>query len=337
MNPSLGRFRESFQELLLDFLWRQWSALGVAGYADSDDPWAIDPEALLLLTCSMGRHEARMFDEVLDWMDVNGRFINVQRLRTILRKEKFSGERVLPAIAGLMSKRAAMLKWRRLAQEADTDRDRESLFFLKSGEPMPMVGQPDEYFQRYGLLRGKLEFRGHSQPVRTALKTNIIYKLRALFGVNARCEILLYLLTHESAHPSRIARETYYYQKTVQDTLVDMTCSGLIQVRSTGREKHYWLRPEIWSDLLMKGESFPEWVNWPPLFSALERIWLKLNRPELYKLDPLLQSSELRQLMRDVRPDIERAGFARTLTDDRGYLGEDYTSVFLSDITNLLE
>ena len=41
MNPSLTEFRDKYRELLLNFLWRQWSALGVAGHSRSDDPWMI--------------------------------------------------------------------------------------------------------------------------------------------------------------------------------------------------------------------------------------------------------------------------------------------------------
>ncbi len=33
MNPPLHNFRESLLQRLLDFLWRQWSALGVAGHS----------------------------------------------------------------------------------------------------------------------------------------------------------------------------------------------------------------------------------------------------------------------------------------------------------------
>src|SRR5437879_5751034 len=99
MNQPLRTFRDEFQNLLLNFLWRQWSALGVAGQASGEDDWIIDPEALLLLTCTMGRTEPRMFDEVLDWLQENGRFINIMRLKRILRTEKFAGERALAAVA----------------------------------------------------------------------------------------------------------------------------------------------------------------------------------------------------------------------------------------------
>jgi hypothetical protein len=68
----------------------------------------------------------------------------------------------------------------------------------------------------------------------------------------------------------------------------------------------------------------------------LERIWLKLNDPKLLKADLLLQSSEVRHLMIEVRPLIERAGFDKALSDDRQYVGEAYLPVFLSDMRKLL-
>jgi hypothetical protein len=63
-------------ENVLDFLWRQWSALGIVGGARTEDVWAIDPEALLIFSLEMSRYEPRLFDEVLDWMVVNGKWID---------------------------------------------------------------------------------------------------------------------------------------------------------------------------------------------------------------------------------------------------------------------
>ena len=122
----------------------------------------------------------------------------------------------------------------------------------------------------------------------------------------------------------------------MQGTLVDMSRSGVVGLRSQGREKHYWLKPEQWAALLNRPPVLPQWVNWPPLFSALERIWLKINDPRLERLNPLLQSSELRQLMAEVRPGIERAKFDKKLSDNREYLGEKYLPVFLADVIRLL-
>lgn len=337
MNPSLKTFKQEYRELLLNFLWRQWSALGVVGQAAGEDGWIIDPEALLLLTCTMGRYEPRLFDEVLDWLQESGRFINILRLKRILRTEKFAGERTLAAIAAYLNKGTEALKWKLLAESVQPSPPAEEFFISSDGKPLPALGEPEPHFGRYGFKRGPLRLRGYSQKFRPTQPSNLVLQLRALFGINARCEIVVYLLTHEAAHPSQIAREAYYFQRAVQGTLVDMSQSGVVQLRSAGREKHYWLLQKHWAELLNRPEQFPQWITWPPLFSALERIWLKLNDPKLVALDPLLQSSEIRQLMTEVRPSFEQARFDKNLSDDRQYLGEKYLPVFFSDITKLLQ
>lgn len=336
MEESLTTFKAKFRELLLRFLWRQWSAVGVAGHARPGDPWVIDPEALLLLTCTVGRHEPRLFDEVIDWLQENGRLINILRLKRILAKEKFAGARVLAAIAGLMSKGTEITKWKQLAAFSDIGYQPEPFFYGEDGEALPTLGEPDPHFTRYGYTRGPLRQRGYSQKFRPTELTNLALQMRALFGVNSRADTVLYLLTHEAAHSSQIAREAYYYERAIQNTLVDLSDSGVIQFRSSSREKHYWLKPENWANLLDRTEQFPKWVTWPPLFSALERIWLNLNNPRLVFLDPLLQSSELRQIMFEVRPSLMQARFDKTLSDDRQYLGEKYLPVFLADVTKIL-
>ncbi len=63
---------------------------------------------------------------------------------------------------------------------------------------------------------------------------------------------------------------------------------------------------------------------------------LKVNDPLLEAFDPLLQSSELRQLMAEVRLGLERARFDKNLSDNREYLGEKYLPVFLADVIKLL-
>lgn len=336
MKKSLKEFKEKYLEHMLSFLWRQWSALGVAGYSETKDDWVIDPEALLIFSCTLARYDARLFDEILDWL-TKGEFINIQRLKRILTRETFVGERVLAAIAGYLFEKSKSLKWKGF-DGITNPASEENLFFAKDGTQIAHYGERDLFFQKYGLLRGPIQLRGrhlHFPPVETTrLLFNI--KVRALLGISARADIVAYLLTHESAHPSLIAREIYFSQKTVQDALVEMARSGLVRVRSVGREKHYWLNRTEWFHFLGLQGDIPKWVNWPLLLSALERIWLKLNQLGFMEMGALLQSSEFRILMQEIRPNIESAGFAGYLSDDRHHLGETYTDVFLSDIEKII-
>ena len=337
MKQSLTTFRDQVRDKLLAFLWRQWSALGVAGHAKTNDPWAIDPEALLLLTATVGRHDARLFDEVLDWLDVNGTFINVQRLRRIQQTEGFAGLPVLAGIAGVIGRGAQAVKWKNLAT-VESVGEPQPLFFLPDYRPLPVLGEPDPVFARVGLLRDPAKPRGYAQPFFPNERTALILQLRALLGVNARAEIIQYLLTHEAAHPAEIARQAYYFKKTVQDALVDMHRSGVVEVRTFGREKHYWLVPEPWARLLHRDDEgkMPFWISWPAVFIALERIWLKLLDPTLDDLDPRVLAVELRKLLADIRPAVERAGFPANTLSRLQYTGDEFVSAFLNDIHSIL-
>jgi len=93
-------FRYLFLDNILNFLWRQWSALGVLGEARTGDPWLYDPEPMLLFTLEMGRYEPRLFDEVMDWLVVNGKWIDMQRLRGILREKGESTRNLVGAVTG---------------------------------------------------------------------------------------------------------------------------------------------------------------------------------------------------------------------------------------------
>ena len=336
MNPSLRESKGAFLDKVLDLLWRQWTALGVSGSAEGNAPWIIDPEALLLATCAFGRFEPRLFDEALDCLRASGWVMNTQRLATLLRDESWSGASVLGAVAGFLSTGTQALKWRRLSQHLPRNAKPEGLFSFKDGRPLPVVGDPEPHFAAWGFRRDPLRLRGYSQPFGPLAAGNLLLQLRALGGVNVRAEIIAYLLTHETGHPAEIARAAYYHKRSIQNALVEMNHSGVVEIRQAGREKHYWLRAAEWKALLQRSGQLPQWICWPPVLSALEQIWLKLNDPQLEALEPLMLASELRQLMIKVRPALERAGLDKALSDDRQYLAESYLPVFLSDITGLV-
>ena len=337
MKNQLKEFRDSYLDLLLNFLWRQWSSLGVPGYGERQDNRIIDPEALLLFSCTLARYEARLFDEIINWLYQNGLMINILRLRTIQKRENFNAEKILASLAEHMAEKN-YTKWKRLIENAELPDKKEPLFFFKNGTPMEGFGNKyDEIFYKHGFIRGKIEIRKHVQEIKTTSLSAIMLKLRSFFGRTARCEIVAYLLTHESGHPSSIARETYYAQKTVQDILVEMEQSGFIFVRPSGKEKHYWIKKEKWQELFMPEIGHLKWISWPPAFIALEKIWLMVNEPDFLNLSPLLQSSELRQLMHELKPKIESAGFFANLSDDQQYIGEEYIDIFMKDIKSILE
>ncbi len=313
MKTSPTTFRERFLESALDLLWGQWTTLGVAGHGERENR-VIDLDALLLGTCVFGRHEPRLFDEMLDWLGKNGWCINVQRVRSLLRQYGYGCERALAAVAACQAKGAETAKWRRLslgAAEAEPGAKLEPLFYLADGRSQPAFGRAEPHFARYGFHRGDLELRGMSQAPNPETPASLMFRLRALFGVNARADILAYLLTHPEGHPPEVARQTGYFPKTVQMALAEMACSGAVQVIRKGREKHYRVEAAEWR--LVGGAegargNWPGWVSWPQFFGGMTGVWRLAQDRELTNASPALQAAEWQKAMGRAQPWLAQSG-----------------------------
>ncbi len=299
MNDWLIKSKNQFQEQIFDFLWRQWSMLGIAGVAKSKDNRIVDPEALLLFSLSVCRYEPRLFDEIIDWLFHNGRFINVQRLQQIQLKYDFNCGPQLSAVAELLAKKSSYrLKWSGLAKKY-YQKHKEPLFFDKEGNTLPCPTDKDANpeFLSHGLKRGQINLREYSQAFDLQSPACLLLRLRALLGINARAEILCLLASAKEIHPSKAARMSAYYQKTIQTTLVEMAQSGVILTRTSKKEKFYRLKHGILDALLKPQGKSTLWINWPPLFKTVEVIWRKLCELSRQKIDSLLLSSELKKLI----------------------------------------
>ena len=312
METSLRQFRDEYLELLLRFLWREWTALGVAGQEQTPVRHVIDPEALLLFTCSLGRYDQRLFDEVLDWLATNGRFLNVQRMRNMLRQEKFGCGHVLSAVAGWLSQHESPMKWKLLAKTALPGRERESLFFLPDGRPLPDSFDKDPIFLAHGLVRNPVVLRGYSRTFSADAMSCHLLKLRALFGVNARCDVLAYLTMNRSGHPRKIAREMYYSQKAIHEVMADLASSGFVHSARLGRERIFRVSA-AGLPLLTGGTEIAGWVNWPVLLSTADAVWRKTDELSTSALEPLLESSEITLAMRPLLQCLTQASWAPTL------------------------
>ncbi|MEA3506815.1 MAG: helix-turn-helix domain-containing protein [Elusimicrobiota bacterium] len=337
MEKSLKEFKEYYKSKINELLWSQWASLGVSGYGESPAGRPLDPEALLLFTAKMARYDARLFDEVMDWVNLNSYAVNVQRLKSITRKKKFGGEGPLGAAADYLNKKHGIRKLKGISKQKKESGEKEDLFYFNGEKEINHFGKAEPVFDSHGYRRGKVELRGNSGNIPLSSEAGLLCRIRYLFGVNARCEIILYLLTHESGHPSGIAGETYYSQKAVQDTLVEMAKSGIVHIRKDKREKYYYIEQERWKEFLgIKGKNL-EWINWVLLFSAFEKIWDTISSPKLARQDRKVQSSELRALMAFVKNDIERSNLSIRISDRRRYLPEEYPKVFMDDIGRILK
>jgi len=337
-------FNKYFLENILDFLWRQWSVLGVAGGGRTEDTWVIDPEALLIFSLEMTRYAPRLFDEVLDWLLVNGKWIDIQRLRGILRRKNEKTQRLMSAIASFLSCEAKTYqrKWRALGllNRDHPDTQNEILFQTKEGKPYPKPAEESSIFRGYGFLRESFILRRMSQPVSIVASTNIRFLLRALFGIGSRSECILYLLTHEAGHPRDVADAIGISVRATQDALIELAESGLVLTRIKGKRKmEYWLSQKRWWKFLSGASSgqkkMPVWLDWICLYSALMSVWSVLNEVEKTE-SGYMRSSKLREAMEIIGIEFSKSGLDLPSVPNRDVRPERYEEEFQSFVAKVL-
>jgi hypothetical protein len=273
---------------------------------------------MLLFTLEIARYEARLFDEVMDWLAVNGRWIDIQRLRGLLRQKDEVAMRLMGAAATFLMKEDDRRKWRNLSQfcrsqicgSADNN---DPLFYEKNGKPHPIVAEPDQSFLSCGFNRPQLEVRRMTRQVPVTSHQTLRFLLRALFGPGSRAECLVYLLTNDGGHPSELAKAVGFSVRGAQDALIELSRSNLILTRAIGKRKiEYWLSQERWWEFLTKGSIAdirkPVWVDWIVLYSSVNKVWTALNEIEKEEISDYMRSSKLRDALEMVGSEFARSG-----------------------------
>ncbi len=344
----MNEFKVEYDRRLLQFLWRQWSALGVAGYGESQDPWCIDPEALLLFSTVAARKDPRLFDEILDWLQQNASWLNLQRI-TRIRKDydRLGDAQVLAAIGSHLSKQSEHHKWKAIGQRVQPN---SKGMHSATHEAAPVLlfsdrhhfGETDPDFLALGILRPPIVHRGLSQAPRCDRSPAFLFKLRNLFGRQSRAEIIAWLLAHEDGgHPAEIARQTNYFRRSIQVVLNELERSGLVQSFQRSREKNFTLRHSEWSFLLPKeshaktGSGFPLWIQWPRVFCVLQDLQSVLNQVRFESMSPALQAIQIRKVL-DF-DSLQQAGLRKIASPIAQATGTDYIDAAFAQINELLD
>jgi DNA-binding transcriptional ArsR family regulator len=325
-----------YKELLhkiLRLLWREWSALGVAGEKNDMKPLhhVIDPESLLLFSFSLCRFDPRLFDEIIDWLNINGEFINIQRLINIQTKYIFESGPQISAVAEILSqKKEHRLKWKKLAS-LYKNIDERKLFITPAGKEIP-VKNPDPFFLEKGVVRNRIQLRGNSVKFPLTGVESMLLRMRALFGINSRAEIITILGSVPEIYPAELSRLTGYERRSVQSVLIELSRSGILDIRSDEKEKYYRL-----SSGTMKGFLPPsyKWINFTPLYKGLE-ILVSGIRNSPGTNDLLILSSDLRRYSKEAAGFLNSSSSDIFLSDSSRHPGEKYVEVFIDDIERII-
>lgn len=276
-------------------------------------PCIVDPEPTLLLTWRCARQDARVFDEVLDWLVQNGRWINVMRLENLMEEDKVCPKHLVGAVAAYMAKRDKTPKWRNLAKKClPASGTASEPLFQRLGKPLvPVEGETDETFSNYGWQRSSVGLRGQSQKLPAWTPASLVLKCRAFFGVSIRADVFAYLVARGPGTASGLARELGYSQRRVQETLVEMQLAGQFQTRYDGNRKEFSIESGKGWQLLF--EATPEraaWFNWRAYSRAVSLIWKAAFTLKEEGLTDYIFESEMAKALQAAQPDFTAAGLA---------------------------
>lgn len=312
---QLSELREQLRGHLGSFLWDQWGQLGVQVPSARHDPWAADPEALILLSLEVGREEPRLTDEVLDWLAVNERLISVQRLRNLIIDEE---DRAL--VEGAIGWLAGQRRRARLRPKGDEEAPlRREPFYRHLAH---LIAEPDPAFLAQGLLKPPVEPRMHSGSPDLETPIAFAFRLRALLGFGARAEAMRAILTVDAPWMSvqAIAASTAYTKRNIQEALGQLRAAGALRSSVLGNEQRFQAPRQRWAEFLQL-EGFPAHRDWPQLFRAYRRLLRWVVAHEAAGLSPYLLASEARTLAEELSNDLRFAGVP---FDASGPPGEEY-------------
>jgi hypothetical protein len=270
----------TIREHVLDLVWSTWAELGVSSWTRRHEQWAVDPEPLILFTAHVSETDRRLRDEAIDWCIRYGAYISVTRVRNLLKEE--------PA-------------------------DEQSAFETFSA----IVNAHSDHRWPSNLQAPKHRPSGRSSLTSFTAPALITLRLRALFGVAARADILRGLVSQPDRHftASDLVPEVYYSKRNIDNALDSLAMAGLLELKSV-RNQHQYRLTDAASLLGFVGERpqlFPRWI---PIFRCLRAILDIAARAQ--EFEPAVQMVEASQGFRQMAPCVDAAGLVGPATQIAG-------------------
>ena len=322
---QITELRKRTAAALVEFAWDEWAQLGVFAAARRSDGWSQDPEALLVFTLHVARHDPRLFDEVLDWLRLNGDQLSGRRLSRLCLHDD---ERALVGAATEWAARHGSPL--RLGRAPDATGDPQPLF---PGLRTPT--RTDDVFRRHGFLKAPTQPTLRSARPDPALPINLAFRLRLLFGVGARAEAIRFLLTSglPRASTQAIADAAVSVKRNVNEALLDLVASGQVSRHVAGNVAWYAIDRRRWADFLGVQElDIPAHRDWRRILRALVEVDRFLGDPRNEQLDDYLRASEARRLFERLEGPLAHAGIML----ERTGAGEAYWHTFVAGVEQLL-
>jgi hypothetical protein len=264
-------YSKEVRELVLGTLWSLWAELGLSGWERHHQEVAVDLEALIVATPRLAPLDARLTEEALDWCVTNGRLASAVRLKHLAGAADSTTQRALRTFAGTVNANSR-LNW-------------------------PGATTPRAFTATDRSAAPELE--------RPAL---IQLRLRALWGVSARAEVLRVMLAdgHRFMGISEVAVSAAFGKDAVAEALDNLHRGGLLEEAGTRNLRVFRLGRR--NDLVALVGRQPDWQRswpWPVVLPIMVGI---LDASALPDMSALARAAEIRRRLRAWQPALARLG-----------------------------
>lgn len=197
--------RKKINNLFVDLCWSQWTELGVAGVVRKHQNVLIDPEVLILLTALVSQYDPRLRDEALDWCTRHNQYISISRLRVLAKGFGDTVNQPYSEFAATLNS-VSSANWPLLTAA------------------VPLKFKPS----------------GKSQLPRLELPSLLYLRMRSIFGVGARADLLSLLLTQEPTTSSAAdATEAGYTKRNLAEVMDGFVRAGIFGASAVRNQRHY--------------------------------------------------------------------------------------------------
>ncbi len=298
---SAQEYKRQLFNAVQTLLWRQWTALGIPGHISvSDSEMILDPEALLIFSAGFARYDQRLYDLILDWLLIHSQQINIQRLKALYTKSEWKDTASLGYIASVIAETNPS-RWKKPAVDysAKDIPHPDTLFRDSDNVPEEFIPKKDPFALHCGFLRN---VRQTSEKIPTELPTNtssLLLRMRGIFGISARVETILVLLTLGTCKIQEIVEFSGFCWKSIQDVLAELAAGNQVStVSGVSKGKQYYLtNPE--KILQFLDIHTPVFAAWSNIYDSIGLLWQTCSNPALAEVSDETFQNELKNLYSD--------------------------------------
>ncbi len=292
----------------LQYLWRQWQAIGATVSGLGQASAIVDPEVLILTSLWMLDFEQRLADITTSWVRINSSLLSIQRLHNLCDEfPKVVSDR-LSSLATIGMEEGKDLRWKSLRkrQVADLGTRGNKVRAVEVGSPS---------------------------------WSSLFLQLRRGIGVGAKADVLTFLIGtsgHQGdwSNVAMIAEATRYTPAAVRRVADELAAARFIRVPSTadsnrGVQRMYNADPKAWAELLRVGVAQTGWGYWRERFLFIIDLLTWIHSLSEREVSPYARDVEARELLTK-----HNAAFLRDrVVDPIDFSGAELGMAYLETVT----